>query len=165
MHWHLSRFCVFPFLVLQQVVLHFSDSGSEDCLCLLAQQRNISATRLIFCIILPSLSSYIWMQPVENNNIRKLALNHCQMKCQQKVYASLTSNRTPPAQHPADNIWDAATESNGSSACFWVCPPPWSLGWVLLPSPWVCSVHWRRESLPLEAQYDHFTKGGRVLGM
>lgn len=123
MHWYLQRVCVSPFLVLKQVMLHFPDTVSEGCLRMLAQQGNISAICLIFCIFLPSFSSYIWIQPVKNSNIRKLALNRCQIKCQQKVYASLTSNRTLPAQHPADIIWDGAMESNGSSGCFLVCLP------------------------------------------
>lgn len=71
---------------------------------MLLQQRNIFLTCLIFCIILHFFPSYFGMQPVENSNIRKLVLNHCQMKCQQKVSAALTSNPALPAQHPADTV-------------------------------------------------------------
>lgn len=161
-HRYLQRFCLSPFLVLKQVTLHFPGAVSEGCLCMLAHQRNISVSCLIFCIF---FSSYIWIQPVENSNIRKLALNRCQTKCQEKVHASLTSNGALPAQHPADTIWDAATGSSGSSGCFLVCFPSHSLGRRLFPSPWVPHVLWRREVLPLDTQYDRVPKGGRVLGM
>lgn len=154
-HPYLQRFCLSSFLVLKHVHLHFPDAVSEGCLCMLAQQRNISVSCLIFCIF---FSSYIRIQPVENSNIRKLALNRCQAKCQQKVHASLTSNGTLPAQHPADTIWDDATGSNGSSGCFLVCSPSYSLGWLLFLSPWVPHVLWRRETLPLDTQHDQFPK-------
>lgn len=152
MHWYLQRFGEFPFLALKNVVLCSPDAVRGGCLCMLLQQRNSSVTCLVFCIFLPSFSSYIRTQTVGNSSVRKLALNHCQTKCQQKVYASLMSIRTLPAQHPADIIWDAATDGNGSSVRLVLRVRSYSLGLLLCPSPLMFLVTARPA----------FSEGGKV---
>lgn len=103
------------------------------------------------------------MQPVENSNIRKLVLNHCQIKCQQKVYASrpivhclLSIRLTLLGMLPQTAMGVRAA----SPLAFLLS----QTGMAAVPKA-LSAVLWARESLPLETQCDRFPKGTQVLGM